>query len=260
MSVMRRPLAIATVVLVLAAVPALAQHGAGHSSGGHSGFAGHGAGSGHSFSGHASAGRSFSGPGHSFRGTHSGAAMGGMNRRNFGSSFRQPRARDFQRFRRSRHGNFAFRNCFGCRRFFSPLGYSAFYDPYWWWDSGSNYDEDREREIANANQMNQQNLEEQRQLREQDPDLYPARGRTDPPASGRSDVPAESFTPWTVLVFRDQHKQEVQNYAMVGQTLWSFSAQRTQKIPLASLDLAATIKANDEQGVTFRIPETSPAQ
>jgi hypothetical protein len=186
--------------------------------------------------------------------------MRGMNRRNFGSSFRQSRSRDFQRFGRSRNRNFAFRNCFGCRRFFSPFGYSAFYDPYWWWDSGSNYDEDREREIAEASQMNQQNLEEQRQLREQDPDIYAPQRRTDPPASGRSDVQGESFTPSTVLVFRDQHKQEVQNYAIVGQTLWNFSAQRTQKIPLASLDLAATVKANDEQGITFRIPEPSQGQ
>ena len=48
--------------------------------------------------------------------------------------------------------------------------------------------------------------------------------------------------PATVLVFRDQHKQEVQNYAIVGQTLWIFSPQRTQKIPLAEVDLDATRK------------------
>ena len=32
-----------------------------------------------------------------------------------------------------------------------------------------------------------------------------------------------------VLVFRDQHKQEVRNYAIVGQTLWNFASQRTRK-------------------------------
>ena len=60
--------------------------------------------------------------------------------------------------------------------------------------------------------------------------------------------------PPTVLVFRDQHKQEIRNYAIVGQTLWSFGSPRTEKIPLTDLDLAATTKANDDRGLTFRLP------
>jgi len=58
-----------------------------------------------------------------------------------------------------------------------------------------------------------------------------------------------------MLVFRDQHKLEVRNYAIVGQTLWSFGGQRTEKIPLSDLDLPATQKANEERGVTsgFRL-------
>ncbi len=63
--------------------------------------------------------------------------------------------------------------------------------------------------------------------------------------------------PNTVLVFRDQHKQEVSNYAIVGQTLWNFAPQHTQKIPLADLDLPATTKANEDIGVTFRVPNLS---
>jgi hypothetical protein len=253
---MRRTFAVATVVLALAVMPALAQRGGRHSSGGHSGFAG---GSGHSFSGHAVGGHSFSG-GHGFSGARSGAAASRMSRGNFGSSFRQSRSRGFQHRGNFRNRNSAFRNCFGCRRFFSPYGYSAFYDPYWWWDSGSNYDEDREREIAEANQMNQQSLEEQRYRQGDDQDAYAPARRNDGAPVARGDVQAESFSPTTVLIFRDQHRQDVQNYAIVGQTLWSFSAQRTQKIPLASLDLAATVKANDEQGVSFRVPEATQGQ
>jgi hypothetical protein len=254
---MRRTFVVATVVLALVVMPALAQRGGGRTSGGHS-FSG---GSGRSFSGHAAAGHAFSG-GHSFSGARNGSASRGMNRGNFGSSFRQSqsRSRGFQRSRNFRNRNFAFRNCFGCRRFFSPYGYSAFYDPYWWWDSGSNYDEDREREIAEASQMNQQSLEEQRDRQEYDQDIYAPRQRSDSSVAARGDVQAESFSPTTILIFRDQHKLEVQNYAIVGQTLWSFSGQRTQKIPLASLDLAATTKANDEQGVSFRVPEASLGQ
>jgi hypothetical protein len=63
-----------------------------------------------------------------------------------------------------------------------------------------------------------------------------------------------------VLVFRDQHKQEVHNYAIIGQTLWNFAPQRTEKIPLSDLDLPATTKANDDRGLTFRVPGTGEAQ
>jgi len=97
--------------------------------------------------------------------------------------------------------------------------------------------------------MNAQNLAEQRMLREQDRNLD---ARSDPlpqHAEGR----AESAQT-TVLVFRDERKQEVQNYAVVGQTLWIFEPQGTEKIPLARLDIPATVKANDERGVDFRVP------
>ena len=60
----------------------------------------------------------------------------------------------------------------------------------------------------------------------------------------------EAVSP-TVLVFRDQHKQEVQNYAIVGQTLWNFAPQRTEKIPLSDLDIPATTKVNEDRGVRF---------
>ncbi len=112
--------------------------------------------------------------------------------------------------------------------------------------------------------MNAQNLEEMRMLREQDAsngdqDAYarsaPAPRAADPPPSNGAPI-----IPTTVLVFRNQHKQEIENYAIVGQTLWSFSSQRTQKIPLTDLDLQATEKANDDRGVTFRVPTSNEGQ
>jgi len=112
--------------------------------------------------------------------------------------------------------------------------------------------------------MNRENLEEQQMLRQEeadgDQDAYaqpvPARPRT-PEAESH----AAAIQPTTVLIFRDQHKQEVENYAIVGHMLWNFAPQHTQKIPLSDLDLAATTKANDDRGVTFRIPSAneSPA-
>ena len=67
-------------------------------------------------------------------------------------------------------------------------------------------------------------------------------------------APAAEQDP-TVLVFRDGHKQEVRNYAIVGQMLWDFSAKGTHKIPLADLDLDTTRKLNDERGVDFVLPK-----
>lgn len=58
----------------------------------------------------------------------------------------------------------------------------------------------------------------------------------------------------TMLVFRDSHLEEVQNYAVIGQTLWTFSEQRARKVPLADLDVPATTKLNDERGVEFALP------
>jgi len=58
----------------------------------------------------------------------------------------------------------------------------------------------------------------------------------------------------TILIYRDGHKQEVTNYAIMGQTLYVFS-DRTKKIALADLDVPATIKANDEQGIEFQVPK-----
>jgi hypothetical protein len=60
--------------------------------------------------------------------------------------------------------------------------------------------------------------------------------------------------PSTVLVFRDGHQSELQNYAIVGDTLFDLSDNRSHKIQLADLDLAATRKANDARGVDFQVP------
>ena len=273
---MRRPLTIAAFVLLLASVSAAAQHGGGHAGGGHAGFSG---GGGHmgGFSGHS--------------GFHGGYVSGGMRggsgpSRGFahGSSFAQRSfsQRGFQQrsfsnrrfsnrpflhdnFRGRRTRFFGSRNChgLGCG-YYSPYGYTGFYDPYWWWDSGSSssYDEDYERNRAEANEMNQQSLAEQRMRRQEeaagDQDSY-NQNSDNRPESSPSRAESDASVPATVLVFRDQHQQEVRNYAIVGQTVWTFGP-RTQKIPLADLNLAATTKANDDRGLAFRVPAANEAQ
>lgn len=57
----------------------------------------------------------------------------------------------------------------------------------------------------------------------------------------------------TVLVFRDGHKQEVANYAIMGSTLFVLSGTRT-RIPIAELDVPATVRMNEDRGVEFRVP------
>jgi hypothetical protein len=61
-------------------------------------------------------------------------------------------------------------------------------------------------------------------------------------------------TPPTVLVFRDGHRSEVQNYGIVGQTLWVFTERHARKVPLSDLDIPATKAANEERGIEFALP------
>jgi len=58
----------------------------------------------------------------------------------------------------------------------------------------------------------------------------------------------------TELIFRDKRTEEIQNYAITGQTLWVLSDQHARKIPLSEIDIAATQKVNEERGVDFQIP------
>jgi hypothetical protein len=249
---MHRPLFLAAFVLLLVCMPLSAQHGGGHGSGGGHGFSG----------GHGGLGGSHMGGGHAFSGGHSGSGFAarpatrgfasrpsissrGVNRGvNHSGAGVRLRTRGF---RNNRFGN----GVYG-----SPWLYGGFYDPYWWWDSDSRFDYDQQYETGLANEMNEQSLEEQRLRQQDDQDVYARSAPLAPPHQAR---PTE-ILPATVLVFRDQHKQEVQNYAIVGQTLWNFAPQHTQKIPLSDLDLPATTKANDERGVDFRLPGAHEGQ
>jgi hypothetical protein len=57
-----------------------------------------------------------------------------------------------------------------------------------------------------------------------------------------------------VLVFLDRHIQEVKNYAVAHEMLIVLDGGRRTKYPLADIDLAATMKLNDERGVDFEVP------
>lgn len=277
-----RRLMIITAFALFFAVPLWAQRGGGHGGsfggggrvGGFSGHTGFGGIRGGGFgvrSGGAIGGSHFGGmrsaPTHSFSHSRFGVTRapflhdGFRGRARFGD-----RDHDRDRVRR-----FGFRNnCFG-RRCFGGFGFPwwgyGYYDPSLsdWWNDDYSFDQDYYSNLAMANEMNRQSLEQQQMLRQEqeegDQDAYaPDSSRSRPAQSRRSsqppanDPPATPIIPPTVLVFRDQHKEEIRNYAIVGGTIWCFTPQRTEKIPLASLDLPATVQANDDRGVVFRLP------
>lgn len=262
---MNRPLLIAAFALLVVAVPLSAQHGGGHAIGGHfggGGFGGHGSFGGAGFAGHA-------GNTHAFSGARSGGFAGrSVAPRYYG------RNSAFGRFGRNHSGvGFRFRsypygyNCWG-----GYCGYGGYYgypylgggiDPYWWWDNGDNSDDSAADQPAPygyddglANQMQQQGIPMRPAPNAGDQNYYP---RIAPSTARQQQQPAQP-SPATVLIFRDQHQEQVQNYAVVGQTFWNFTSGRTQKIPLSELDLPATQKANEAQGTEFRLPASSEGQ
>jgi hypothetical protein len=80
--------------------------------------------------------------------------------------------------------------------------------------------------------------------------------REESPVTQPAAVPASPVVaqPGTLLVYRDGHQAELQNYAIVGDTIFDLTDNRSHKIPLADIDLPATRKANDARGVDFQVP------
>jgi hypothetical protein len=88
-----------------------------------------------------------------------------------------------------------------------------------------------------------------------------ARGQAQPTSepTPESDAAPAADQPQTVLVFKDGHQLEVENYAIVGSTLYDLTEGRSHKIALADLDLTATSKQNDARGIDFQLPSHSEA-
>ena len=71
--------------------------------------------------------------------------------------------------------------------------------------------------------------------------------------------PARTELAPTVLIFRDGHREQIPEYAIVGSTLYATgnywqSGQWTKNIQLSALDIPATIQANRASGVNFMLP------
>jgi hypothetical protein len=148
---------------------------------------------------------------------------------------------------------------FPCRRFFFGgsfvLGYAPLYADYSYYpdyayppppppvaaDSYNNNDGDLNYEVNRLSGEVDQ-LRDEQQNRQQY-DQRPA----EPRAS--SAEPAAVAT----LVFRDGRKLTVPNYVITGQTIWVLNERTSRRIPIADLDIAATQRANEANGIDFRL-------
>lgn len=152
---------------------------------------------------------------------------------------------------------------------FSSPFFSPFYDPFFgdafFADYGNSYrnvpasSSDSEAVNSSINQLSNQLTDlssEMDALREQNDMLQselqrPQSARASPaPSANLASTPSE---PPVVLVFRDGHRTEIQNYAIVGQTVWILSDKRATKVPLSELDVDQTTAVNRDRGLTFSV-------
>ena len=231
---MRRWLSIAAFSLILLALPVWAQRHGGGGGGGH--FASRGGSAVHS-SGMHSSGVLSSG------GRSSGSFRGGSFSRRSGV--------------RIRTGNpyYNYRGFYG-RGYSSYYPYAGYYPYgyYGWYDNSLAYNTDNEDQDSYAGASYPAPYPENDSGLQRDVQALNGkidRLQADVEARNR---PKTDLEPATALVFRDQHIEEVRNYAIAGETLWILNDKAAKKIPLAQLDLAATVKMNDERGVDFQVP------
>jgi hypothetical protein len=143
-----------------------------------------------------------------------------------------------------------------CRQYYSgrpSLGFEPVY-PYWMPAMGYDYNTEQPAPPTAETEPDPLaaqvgNLASEVEMMREDQALRDSRGGYPGPP-----VVAEEKPPTTLLVYRDGHQVEVQNYAILGKTLWVFTDQRTRQVPLADLDLATTERVNGDRGVDFIAP------
>ncbi len=91
------------------------------------------------------------------------------------------------------------------------------------------------------------------------PDSAPASSLRSAPAGPKEAAPPPAKLPPAVLVFRDGHKEEVKRYMIKGDVIftganyWS-TGSWTRKVPVAELDVPATLQLNEDRGGKFSLP------
>jgi len=146
-------------------------------------------------------------------------------------------------------------------RFFRAWPYAGYYGyPYYGWGdygddsySSDSYQNYPTYDYSSAYAENDRQQAQIDRLENEVDRLRQEREARESQSSNSARSKAESQR--TELVFRDKHTEEVQNYAIVGQTFWILNAEKARKIPIAQLDIPATRKVNEDRGVDFQLPE-----
>lgn len=78
------------------------------------------------------------------------------------------------------------------------------------------------------------------------------------PAKPESATPVHTVPP-AVLVFRDGHEEQINKYAIIGPLIYTSTSywvagSWTRKIPIAELNIPATLRLNRERGANFSLP------
>ena len=159
---------------------------------------------------------------------------------------------DFDGFRGGTHGRpFGFRHhhhhFFGL---FSPFygGYVPYAYPYYL--SGDDYADDDASSYESRRTRDAREYDDRETLKED----YRAELNSAREPQPKATPEPVANQPNTVLIFKDGHQREIENYAIVGSTLYDLSDGRSKKIQLSELDLPATVKQNDDRGVEFQLP------
>lgn|ERR1700761_252273 len=83
----------------------------------------------------------------------------------------------------------------------------------------------------------------------------PYQGPYQGPYPGPAQVAPVHAQPTTVLIFKDGRPPEkVHNYALTGSTLYALDGDMNREIPLALLNVPATVETNRAAGVDFALP------
>lgn len=150
--------------------------------------------------------------------------------------------------------NPGYANSYFCRQYLPPQNYSyaPFYGlPLWYGLPAYPSQEEEASTPAPAPEENAALAGQVERLAEEVELLREERLSGPAPSPAAAAPLPEEKRPAAVLVYRDGHKGEAENYAVLGQTLYVFEGERTRRIPLAELDLDATQRLNEEQGVEF---------
>jgi len=153
------------------------------------------------------------------------------------------------------------RGHFGGHRHFYPYNslyswYGYGYLPSWDYDDAeydARFNSSYNYDYQTASEINRLSNEVEQLREERDYTQAPAQPAAAPASQPAAQAKAQEDLP-VVVVFLDKHIREVKNYAVASEMLVVLDGNKRTKIPLADIDLAATMKLNDERGVDFQIP------